>query len=137
LTTHRAPPSKEDPHNGQHTRFITQAAAKAFFATPLFFLLPQIDTFLRDFSTFLTMSFEAFLANTQAMSLPYLGLAASKVARKLQSSVAKRTLELCANTPLLTTEADDCGGEGVEATANSSNELNSNGSTIEDYPHNS
>jgi hypothetical protein len=71
------------------------------------------------------------------MYLPYLGLAASKVASKLQSSVPKRTSELCANTLSLITEADDCGGEGAEATANASNELNSNGSTIEDSPHNS
>jgi hypothetical protein len=41
------------------------------------------------------MSSEAFPAKTQAMSLPYPGLAASKLASKLQSSTPKRASELC------------------------------------------
>jgi hypothetical protein len=45
-----------------HRGLITQAAAEDFLATPFFLLLPQIDTFLRDFSTIMIMSSEAFPA---------------------------------------------------------------------------
>jgi hypothetical protein len=81
-----------------------------------------MDTFLRDFFTILIMSSEAFPAKTQAMSLPYSELAASKLASKPQSSLPKRALELCANTFQLTSEARFCGDEGTGATAKVSNE---------------
>jgi hypothetical protein len=102
----------------------------------LFLLLPLIDTFLRDFSTFLIMFSEAFPAKMQSISLPYPGLAASKLASKPQSSLAKRASELAANTPPQSKEArdwqgSDCGGEGVIATAKAFKEPNTNGSTTE------
>jgi hypothetical protein len=71
----------------------------------IYILYQKIATFLKEFSTFLIISFEAFPAKTQAISLPYPGLAASKLASKLQSSLAKSVSELCANTPQLTIEA--------------------------------
>jgi hypothetical protein len=47
-----------------------QATAEPFLAMPLFLLLFQVETLLRDFSTFLIISSEAFPAKTQAMFLP-------------------------------------------------------------------
>jgi hypothetical protein len=49
-------------------RGFNQAALEAFLVTPLFPLLPKRDTRLRDFSTFLIISSEAFPAKTQSMS---------------------------------------------------------------------
>jgi hypothetical protein len=92
----------------------------------LFLLLPQIDTFLKDFSTFVIMSSKAFPAKTQAMSLPYPGLTASKLASNPQSSLPKRASELYASTPPLLAEAGDCGGEGAVATVKAFDEPNSN-----------
>jgi hypothetical protein len=94
-----------------HRGLITQAAAEDFLATPFFLLLPQIDTFLRDFSTIMIMSSEAFP-----------GLAASKLAIKPQNSEPKGALEICGNTSPLTLEAGICSGDGAEATAKASNE---------------
>jgi hypothetical protein len=135
LTTPGAP--RRSTKRTTHIGFITHAAAENFLATRFFLLLPQIETFLRDFSTILIMSSEAFPAKTQAMSLPHTGLAASKLASKPQSSVPKRALELCANTSPLTTEAGFCDGEGVRATIEASNKPRSSGSSTESCSHNS
>jgi hypothetical protein len=74
---------------------------------------------LKDFSTFLIMSSEAFPAKTDAISLPYPGLAAYKLASKPGSSLAKRASALCTNTPM-STEAGDCGGEDAMEIADTS-----------------
>jgi hypothetical protein len=50
--------------------FVNQVATDAFLAMPLCLLLFQRETFLRDFSTFLMVSSEAFPAKTQVISLP-------------------------------------------------------------------
>jgi hypothetical protein len=86
---------------------------------PLFLLLPQIDIFLKEFSTFLIMSYEAFPVKTQAISLPYPRLASFKLTSKPQSSLIKSASELCANTHALTIEAADGGREGAKALDNS------------------
>jgi hypothetical protein len=86
-----------------------------------------------DFSTFLIISLEAFPAKTHAMFLPYPGLAASKLASKPQSSLAKRASKLCASTAPLTKEAGD---NSSKVTKDSKDPI-SNGSTLEDSSHNS
>jgi hypothetical protein len=68
------------------------------------------------------------------MSLPYPGLATSKLASKPQSSLAKRASQLCATT--LSTKACESGGEGTVATVKASNEPNSNESSTEESSHN-
>jgi hypothetical protein len=57
---------------------------------------------MRDFSTFLIMSSEAFPTKTEAISIPYPGLEASKLTSKSDNSFAKRASELGANTPAST-----------------------------------
>jgi hypothetical protein len=47
---------------------------------------------LRDFSTFLIMSSDAFPAKTQAISMPYPGLTASRLTSKSDNSFKKESL---------------------------------------------
>jgi hypothetical protein len=105
--------------------------------------LPLIDfTFVRDFCTFLLIMFsEALPVKTQAISLPYPGLAASKLVTNPQSSVAK-TSELVTNTSPQSKEArdwqgSDCGGKGVMATSKVSKEHNTDGRTTGESHRNS
>jgi hypothetical protein len=88
-------------------RSINQADAESFHVMTLFFLL-----ILRDFSTFLITSSEAFSAKTEAISMLYSGQAVSK----------RRASELGANTPASVErvardwQGPDDGGEGAEVT---------------------
>jgi hypothetical protein len=50
-----------------HAAKKTQSTNNSKRVHPLLLLLPQIDIFLKDFSTFLIMSLEAFPAKTQGM----------------------------------------------------------------------
>jgi hypothetical protein len=151
-TTQRAPPRNEKQLNKTtNSKAEHQSSSRGNFQEmTLFFLL-----LLRDFSTFLIMSSDAFPAKTQAISMPYPGLTASKLMSKSDNSFAKRASELGANTPISAisslkdttssmdgreTEASkpplstwasvwqgpDGGGEGVEDTT-----------TTEGSPHNS
>jgi hypothetical protein len=82
------------------------------------------------------LSSEAFSAKTQAISLPYPGLATSNPTSKSRTYFPKRASKLGANTPLSTKVGgwQDCdgGGEGVLANTKDSKEPNSIGSTIDD-----
>jgi hypothetical protein len=126
-TTQRRSTQLDKPgkSNGIHQ---TSSCCETFQVKTIFFLLV-----LRNFSTFLIISLEAFPAKTHAMFLPYPGLAASKLASNPQSSLAKRASDLCASTAPLTKEAGDCGSEVTKA----SEDPTSNGSSLEDYSHNS
>jgi hypothetical protein len=100
----------------------------------IFLLLSQIETFLKEFFTFLIIFSEAFSAKTQVISLPYPGVRSRlQTGKQATNLFSKSASELCANTPPLTTEAAYSSREGAKA----SKEPCSNGSTTEDFSHNS
>jgi hypothetical protein len=85
-----APRHKEDQLNElANPNGVHQSIGRgSFYETTLFFLL-----LLRDFSTFLIISSEAFPAKTQAISMPYPGKLIAYYYQEVMSAVLKVNLE--------------------------------------------